>query len=235
MAHYSVIYLGEMLGGRLDTLTNLLATSLLILLCWTYICLLDVIQCVTLTFDLSMLPFLYSPVNLVSPTRFRFVYAFIFGAISSTLLGLVFSSRAITVIKVQTHYLDIFVNTSEFSVEWRRLPCFQRLHQSLTSLSFPPSPLFHLPLPFLLSLLLPFPPSFPSSLTFSCESNHYDTGVPVSLLPPVCLCGHSFSSDRTHHWSLVHMHSVSCSNPCKPYSIMNWWGSKIARASYQIM
>ena len=115
-----------------------------------------------------MLPFPYSPVKLVSPTRFRLVYAFIFGAISSTLLGLVFSSRSITVIKVQTHYLDIFVNTSEFSVEWRRLPCFQKLHQSLTSLSFPPSPLprvFLFPSSYLssspfppLSLLLPFPP-----------------------------------------------------------------------------
>ena len=123
--------------------------------------LLHVIQWIGLTFDLSVLPFPYSPVNLVSPTRFRFVYAFIFGAISSTLLGLVFSSRGITLIKVQTHYLDIFVNTSEFSVEWRRLPCFQRLHQSLTSLSFPSSPLLHLPLPFLLpSFLLPFPPPF---------------------------------------------------------------------------
>ena len=182
-----------------------------------------------------MLPFPYSPVNLVSPTRFRLVYAFIFGAISSTLLGLVFSSRNITFIKVQTHYLDIFVNTSEFSVEWRKLPCFQRLHQSLTSLSFPPSPLSRVFLSFLLSLLLPLPSSFPSpplpssfpppslllpsSLIFSCESNPYDTGVPVSLLPLVCLCGHSLSSDRTHHWSLVHMHSVSCSIFCKPFSI----------------
>ena len=124
--------------------------------------LLHVIQWIGLTFDLSVLPFPYSPVNLVSPTRFRLVYAFIFGAISSTLLGLVFSSRNITFIKVQTHYLDIFVNTSEFSVEWRRLPCFQRLHQSLTSLSFPPSPLSRVFLSFLLSLLLPLPSSFPS-------------------------------------------------------------------------
>ena len=170
-----------------------------------------------------MLPFPYSPVNLVSPTRFRLVYAFIFGAISSTLLGLVFSSRNITFIKVQTHYLDIFVNTSEFSVEWRRLPCFQRLHQSLTSLSFPPSLslVFFFPSSYLFSS--PFPPLslllLPSSLIFSCESNPYDTGVPVSLLSLVCLCGHSLSSDRTHHWSLVHMHSVSCSISCKPFSI----------------
>ena len=127
-----------------------------------------------------MLPFPYSPVNLVSPTRFRLVYAFIFGAISSTLLGLVFSSRNITFIKVQTHYLDIFVNTSEFSVEWRKLPCFQRLHQSLTSLSFPPSPLSCVFLSFLLSLLLPLPSSFPSP------------PLPSSFPPPSLLLSSSF-------------------------------------------
>ena len=70
------------------------------------------------------------------------------------------------------------------------------------------------------SLLLSssFPP-LSSPLIFSCESNPYDTAVPVSLLPPLCLCGHSLPSDRTHHWSLVHMHSVSCSISCKPFSI----------------
>ena len=70
------------------------------------------------------------------------------------------------------------------------------------------------------SLLLSssFPP-LSSPLIFSCESNPYDTAVPVSLLPPLCLCGHSLPSDRTHHWSLVHMHSVSCSISSKPFSI----------------
>ena len=122
----------------------------------------------TLTFDLSVHPFPCSPVNLVSPTRFRFVYALIFGAISSTLLGLVFSSRGVTVIKVDTHYLDIFVNTSEFSVDWRIHPplhsktspilnlfLFPFPHPSLISSSPLPSPF--LPLPF-------FPPPFPFSL-----------------------------------------------------------------------
>ena len=164
----------------------------------------------SLTFDLSVHPFPCSPVNLGSPTRFRFVYAFIFGAISSTLLGLVFSSRSVTFITVNTHYLDIFVNTSKFSVDGRILPCIQRLHHSLTSFSF----LFlsFLPLSFL------FPP-LSSPLTCSCESNPYNTGVPVFILPPLCLCGHSLSSDRTHRWSLVYMHSVSCSILCKPSSI----------------
>lgn len=117
----------------------------------------------SLTFDLSLHPFPCSPVNLVSPTRFRFVYAFIFGAISSTLVGLVLSSRGVIYIEVNTHYLDIFVNTSKFSVDGRILPCIQRLHHSLTSFSFlflsflPLSFLFPSP-PFSLLSHLPLPP-----------------------------------------------------------------------------
>ena len=168
----------------------------------------------TLTFDLSVHPFPCSPVNLVSPTRFRFVYALIFGAISSTLLGLVFSSRGVTVIKVDTHYLDIFVNTSEFSVDWRIHPPLHSKTSPILNLFLFPFPHPFLPLFFLFPSFLPLFPSLSSPLTSSCESSPYNTGAPVFILPPFCLCGHSLSSDRTHHWSLVHMHSVSYSIPC---------------------
>jgi len=56
---------------------------------------------------------LLSPVNLLTPTRFRMVYAFIFGAMSTSLLHLVFNDTAIKV-STDIHYLDIFFNTSEF-------------------------------------------------------------------------------------------------------------------------
>ena len=90
-----------------------------------------------------------SPVNLLTPARFRIVYAFMFGSMSANLLTLI--STGFININIDVIFLDVIFNTSKYTslhinicVSLLAVSCNDYMHPSSTtfyispSISFPP-------------------------------------------------------------------------------------------------